>query len=742
MRYCDNCGAQMTDDMKYCSKCGKMLAPSGAASSSYPSAGDKYSSQGNSYPGNGPDRDPNRRRLLVALGVTCVLLGIFIALAISLSRSGGKEDAQEDIAAGETAADEPETDEDVATVAAGDENDGAEKGEGIPEDAVEIEGNYYKVYNLKSVRTWQQAEGYCEALGGHLAVITSDSLNDALYELARSSGYKSAFFGFSDSISEGNWKWVTSAQPGYRNWGASEPNAANSSEDYAMFSTSEKNGKWNDSQFGFETRSFICQWGDKGITDGSVEIDIPKDAVVFNGHSYCLFDNGMKSWSEAQQYCQSRGGDLAVINDAEENKFLYKYMRDLGYDYAFFGYTDKENEGDWRWVSSDTSYFEDWGKNAEGDQEPNGDSAYEDYAEFSVDMKNGHWNDSRFGNDTSAYICEWDTTDAAATDGAASGTVVTDGASSDSEAAGGAAGKESAAASGTEKSDRQIYKDFYDSVILPEGRVSEKRIETVLSINNMDGNDWYSRSGVIGADFADLDSDGTEEMVVYYCYPGHSYNYPDMLVDHIYAEVYSLRGNNEVVLLDTVDLDEVSCSMAEVGKAGIMKLDGKNYIYQHIYKYGIMADGWRGYYTLFTLDNGAVRKAYMLGNPYEGSSDMIFCVQKYSDENSYTSTCYAAEAYFRGADYDFLRSEGIEFADDMIDYDHTNDYECEQACWKSIGVKISPPAGTISKEPDYWDSDLVRGGYALIIHDTSHSDDYTSADVYSSLNNRTEYSGK
>ena len=312
----------------------------------------------------------------------------------------------------EPAAEEQETNyaKEAESVAPIQTNNGGGKSESIPDDAVEIGGNYYKVYARDNVHTWQQAEDYCESLGGHLAVITSDSVNDELYRLCLSSGYKSAFFGFSDAVSEGHWRWVTSSQPGYRNWGPSEPNSASYAEDYAMFSTTEKNGEWNDSEFGYETNAFICQWGDHGITDDKIDVDIPAEAVVYNGHSYYIFDNGMTSWAEAQQYCMSRGGDMAVINDAEENEFLYRYMRSLGYKYVFFGYTDKENEGDWDWVTSDTSDFEDWGMNDEGEREPNNDHPYEDYAEFSTEMRDGYWNDCRFGQDTSAYICEWNTT--------------------------------------------------------------------------------------------------------------------------------------------------------------------------------------------------------------------------------------------------------------------------------------------------------------------------------------------
>ena len=287
---------------------------------------------------------------------------------------------------------------------------GPDDRQNVPEGATRIGNNYYKVYQMDDIRTWPMAKEYCESQGGHLAVITSDDLNDELYDLCLKNGYESAFFGFSDSDTEGHWKWVTSAQPGYRNWGPSEPNSGNYAEDYAMFSTSQKNGTWNDSDFGYETTAFICQWGDDGIHDDEVITDIPSDAIVYNGHSYYLFDNGMTSWAEAQQYCMSRGGDMAVINDSAENDMLFRYMRDRGYDYAFFGYTDKEGEGIWRWVTADTSSFEDWGINSDGVREPTDDHPYEDYAEFSIDVRDGYWNSSQFGWETTAYICEWNMT--------------------------------------------------------------------------------------------------------------------------------------------------------------------------------------------------------------------------------------------------------------------------------------------------------------------------------------------
>ena len=276
----------------------------------------------------------------------------------------------------------------------------------IPGGAVEIDGNYYYVYTGLNLSSLNACEQFCEDRGGHLAVITSDSLNDVLYQMCLDAGVKSAVIGYSDAMIEGNWEWVTAAQPAYTNWGKTEPNGAADEEDCCIFSTSEKNGKWNDSEFGHETSDFICQWNDYGIVDEPIQAQIPPDAVQFGGHYYYLFDNGKDNWSEAQNYCKSLGGDLVVVNDEYENAFLYEYMQSLGYGYAFIGYSDEESEGRWYWVSGKSSSYTDWGVNDDGEPEPNSDSRWENFAQLDVDMIAGTWNDSKFGYNTRAYICE------------------------------------------------------------------------------------------------------------------------------------------------------------------------------------------------------------------------------------------------------------------------------------------------------------------------------------------------
>lgn len=134
--------------------------------------------------------------------------------------------------------------------------------------------------------------------------------------------------------------------------------------------------------------------------------------MEFNGHSYALFNVTEKvatTWDEAQSYCESLGGYLAIINSAEENEAIYKLVCEKGSGYAFFGYSDELSEGTWLWVDgqSDSGYTN-WGVDSDGKPEPNSASTKEDYAEFTADRTDGTWNDSTFGQDTFVFVCEWD----------------------------------------------------------------------------------------------------------------------------------------------------------------------------------------------------------------------------------------------------------------------------------------------------------------------------------------------
>lgn len=131
-----------------------------------------------------------------------------------------------------------------------------------PSSDYEFNHDKYMFCNIETITTWEEAEAYCESLGGHLAIITSEEENEFLYQLMLDEGYNSAYFGLIDSYEEGSWVWVDGTLPSYTNWHLDEPSATY--EHYGMFYYLFTDGTWNDGDFGNLTinggRVFICEW--------------------------------------------------------------------------------------------------------------------------------------------------------------------------------------------------------------------------------------------------------------------------------------------------------------------------------------------------------------------------------------------------------------------------------------------------------------------------------------------------
>lgn len=127
----------------------------------------------------------------------------------------------------------------------------------------------------------------------------------------------------------------------------------------------------------------------------------------FEDHSYCFFMlEQIHTWEEAARYCESLGGHLATITSEEENDFLYSFMRGCGLCTAYFGFSDAEEEGNWKWVTGEEVNYTNWYKG-----EPNNAGNDENEAAFYFSDNTGKWNDGKVGvaNGGNAFICEWDT---------------------------------------------------------------------------------------------------------------------------------------------------------------------------------------------------------------------------------------------------------------------------------------------------------------------------------------------
>ena len=258
----------------------------------------------------------------------------------------------------------------------------------------------YKIFY--DTLTWEEAKAACEAMGGHLATITSEEEQKKL-NLYNGGNHNLWIGGYKNA--DGQWCWVTGEPWEYENWGEGEPN--NSSNVVAGEScVAMWPEKWNNLANGniYEQSGYICEWE---------ESDSESDAVNdgYTGHVYEFYtlpepewESGPITWEQAERRCEWKGGHLAVIESQAENDYLCTAMKQKGFENAYFGYSDKETEGSWKWVNGEQSTYTNWHSG-----EPNNQNGNEQYAMFYQKFDDGTWNDGDGLIDADcAYICEWD----------------------------------------------------------------------------------------------------------------------------------------------------------------------------------------------------------------------------------------------------------------------------------------------------------------------------------------------
>ncbi len=199
---------------------------------------------------------------------------------------------------------------------------------------------------------------------------------------------------------------------------------------------------------GYEKEPFAGEWSahvynesdglcECGVTKTASEKDDPSVQVLYDGHTYQLFNKTM-TWREAKAYCEELGGHLVTINSENEQEALVTLLQSsthtvtATYDEYSFDELDllncywigaEKTSGNWKWVTGEKFSFTNWKPG-----EPNNENNAEYYAEMYANtpayaedtIEIGQWNDAilngRNGNQNNSFytetsvgfICEWE----------------------------------------------------------------------------------------------------------------------------------------------------------------------------------------------------------------------------------------------------------------------------------------------------------------------------------------------
>jgi hypothetical protein len=150
--------------------------------------------------------------------------------------------------------------------------------------------------------------------------------------------------------------------------------------------------------------------GDAGSTGG-----IPPDLALctqasYGGHEYLLCEEP-RSWDDAKGGCVAVGMQLARVDDANENDWLYANIRNGSAAEVWLGATDQAVEGEWRWSDGDGFWLGDNAGTAQNGlfsgwyfREPN-NVGEEDCAALEAQSANPEWYD-RQCHIALSYVCE------------------------------------------------------------------------------------------------------------------------------------------------------------------------------------------------------------------------------------------------------------------------------------------------------------------------------------------------
>ena len=110
--------------------------------------------------------------------------------------------------------------------------------------------------------SWNEAEAFCQQKNGHLASITSNSINQYVFEGRTSRGVVGfTWLGGNDIDKEGTWRWTDGSAFEFTSWRSGEPNnniigPFVDGED-CLHVADPKNNLWND-YFCSLPAAFIC----------------------------------------------------------------------------------------------------------------------------------------------------------------------------------------------------------------------------------------------------------------------------------------------------------------------------------------------------------------------------------------------------------------------------------------------------------------------------------------------------
>ncbi len=288
------------------------------------------------------------------------------------------------------------------------------------DDSAEQNEHRYRRFELGM--TWDEADAYCKAQGGHLATVTSAE-EQAVIEGLLESGSKNHYW-LGGQLSSRKLTWITGETVEYTHWAGGQPDNYFGDEDSLVISREPvgsiiKPFDWHDLNrsgesdnsfrdlFGTDNIGFVCEWE-------SIEQETQKE------HRYHLFDLGM-TWDEADAYCRAQGGHLATVTSAEEQTVIDGLLESGSKNHYWLG--GQLSDRELTWITGETVEYTHWAGGQPDNYFGDEDSLVISREPVGSIIKPFDWHDLNrsgesdnsfrdlFGTDNIGFVCEWEGTE-------------------------------------------------------------------------------------------------------------------------------------------------------------------------------------------------------------------------------------------------------------------------------------------------------------------------------------------
>ncbi|XP_073344522.1 macrophage mannose receptor 1 [Pagrus major] len=213
--------------------------------------------------------------------------------------------------------------------------------------------------NAQSVLTWHQARKSCQQQGGDLLSIVELHEQSYISGLTNALG-TSLWIGLNSLDFEKGWQWSNGNPFRYLNWAPGHP----SSEPGLTCATlnAGKASKWESNSCD-KKLGYICRKGNSTSLPTIPSKDqpsfCPSHWVPYAGNCYYL-ERNKKMWRDALAACHKEGGDLASIQNIEEQSFIISQSGYLPTDVLWIGLNDQKNQMLFEWSDRSHVTFTQW----------------------------------------------------------------------------------------------------------------------------------------------------------------------------------------------------------------------------------------------------------------------------------------------------------------------------------------------------------------------------------------------